>query len=356
VRLLFLAEFLEQLGGCENLCASLAAAMAETGEEVMMAMAGRRIHPRWRAALGDIPCHTLDAGAPLRDLAALIASWRPDLIHAVPYERTAFALLEAGCGVPVVGTEPCDGALRCGWWYTGETLRTMLPRFDALHLLSRRARRNLREDYGWNGCGEVLPPPAALPDDLPLWSRTEPSLRLLLLGRMATEKGFETAIANLALLRAEAAPVSLELWGEGPLLEHLQRLATVAGVSAWARFRHGYSSFEEIPFQEYDALLMPSWFEGLPYVFLEALWSGLPPVVSALGGMRELPGVEELAWFFEPGRPASLIEALRALYSGYGVDPGAPARRRRLVREQCSPATVAPRYRAFYDGVLQRRR
>lgn len=348
MRVLILAEFLAQLGGCENLCCHVAAGLAAAGDEVLVTDVGAQVHPHWRALLSAVSYRALDPADPVGALVSLISSWRPDVVHAVPYERVAFQLLEAGCPVPVIGTEPCDGSLRCGWWYSGEPLRRALPRFAALHLVSGRARTNLRADYGWDGIAEVIPPPATFPADLPLWERPEPSFRLLLQGRMATEKGFEMAIGSLRRLREEVAPIGLDLWGDGPLRESLERLATVAGVSPWVRFRAAYGSLAEIPFRDYDALLMPSWFEGLPYVFLEGLWSGIPPIVSTSGGMRDLPGAEVVVGFFDPGHQETLVEALRTHYAPGERDATAPARRRRLVQEHCAPAVVIPRYRELY--------
>ncbi len=352
MRILILAEFLTNLGGCENLCVQLALTIAAQGDEVLLVVRSHSIHPRWSSMLSTLPCVTLSEDKPLRQLNELIDSWQPDLIHAVPYDKTIFQLLHHRHDLVIVGTEPCDGSLRCGWWYSGQPLQEVLPRFNGVHVLSHRALHNLRVEYGWDGPSEVILPPFSFTAPWPLWKRKTPIYRLFFAGRLATEKGIEQLIGSLAQARRVIAPISIDIWGTGHEEDYLKRLAIVAGVSSWINFRGGFASFDKIPFQDYDAMILPSWFEGMPYVFIEALSSGLPTVVSSNGGMKELSGVEALAHFFEPGCQDALVNALANLYKHYAVNADAPDLRRRLVADQFSPVVVNERYQEFYRSIL----
>lgn len=57
-----------------------------------------------------------------------------------------------------------------------------------------------------------------------------------------------------------------------------------------------------------DLVVIPSKFEGVPLVMLEAMWYGLPIVASDVDGMAEvLPS----AWLFRRGDPESLVNTLQ---------------------------------------------
>jgi len=60
-------------------------------------------------------------------------------------------------------------------------------------------------------------------------------------------------------------------------------------------------------YQALDALVIPSRYEGLPLVMLEALASGTAVLASDRDGMKDLLPA---AWRFEPNNPAALAATL----------------------------------------------
>ena len=72
-----------------------------------------------------------------------------------------------------------------------------------------------------------------------------------------------------------------------------------------------------------DALVLPSWAEGLPMVVIEAMAHGLPVVCTPVGSVREAVEDEVTGLLVPPGDPASLARALARLVRS-------PALRRRL--------------------------
>jgi glycosyltransferase involved in cell wall biosynthesis len=65
--------------------------------------------------------------------------------------------------------------------------------------------------------------------------------------------------------------------------------------------------------EEADIFLLPSLFEGTPLTLIEAMWSGLPIVTTAVCGMKDVivDGVNGL--LTPPRRPEELVAALRKL-------------------------------------------
>jgi len=69
----------------------------------------------------------------------------------------------------------------------------------------------------------------------------------------------------------------------------------------------------ETLYKQIDILVIPSRYEGVPLVMLEALARGIPVMGSARDGMKDL--LPE-AWTFEPGNAAALIDAWKSKKDG----------------------------------------
>ena len=102
---------------------------------------------------------------------------------------------------------------------------------------------------------------------------------------------------------ALAASCHLVFAGDGPDHEPLHGLIARHHLSAtvlpWCD--------PAILYQALDALIIPSRYEGLPLVMLEALASGTAVLGSDRDGMKDLLPA---AWRFQPGDPAALATTL----------------------------------------------
>lgn len=355
MRIVILAEWLANLGGCEHFTATLCAALARAGHQVVLAVATGEVHPRWRAeAGGEIVVFAEAGGEPADRLAELVARHRAQLVHAVPYEATAFAYVTRPDAVPVVGTEPSDGGDRCYWWYVDEVLRRHQPRFRALHVFSARAERHAREFYGYAGPIARIAPTCRFDAGVPLWDRAQPSGRCAFLGRLAVEKGLTFAFdAFSGVLAAEWPDLRLDVWGGGPLEPVLRELSAAAGLRRTVDFRGPFAHAFAVPLEEYDFVLIPSYFEGLPYVFLECMWRGVPVVMTTHSGAPDLEGIDGLCRFVTPGDHASLAAAVRSLYDGFGGLRADACARRALVARHCDPEHGARQFVDLYRQALE---
>jgi glycosyltransferase involved in cell wall biosynthesis len=66
-------------------------------------------------------------------------------------------------------------------------------------------------------------------------------------------------------------------------------------------------------YQQIDYLIIPSRYEGVPLVMLEALVRGIPVIASACDGMRDILPED---WLFETGSAAALAETFSAVRRG----------------------------------------
>jgi glycosyltransferase involved in cell wall biosynthesis len=113
-------------------------------------------------------------------------------------------------------------------------------------------------------------------------------LRLVFLGRLEKNKGALHLPEILELARASGFDFRLTLAGDGPEREALARDFAARGLSQYVNFL-GMVPPEKVyaVMLESDIQLMPSYFEGLGLVLLEAQACGCVPVASRLPGVTD---------------------------------------------------------------------
>ncbi len=105
----------------------------------------------------------------------------------------------------------------------------------------------------------------------------------LYVGRLAEEKGVDTAIAA-----ARGSGVPLVIAGDGPMREQLSALAGDGDVRFTGRLEA--AEVAELRAGAAFAVLPSRWHEPCPYAAIEAMAAGLPLLVSNVGGLPEIAG------------------------------------------------------------------
>ncbi|MDB5998313.1 MAG: hypothetical protein JWP52_12 [Rhizobacter sp.] len=144
-------------------------------------------------------------------------------------------------------------------------------------------------------------------------------LRVLLLGRLdAAQKGLDLLLAHIETAPAQALDGLLFcITGEGPykqalddwLKAHPERARCVV-LGEWMPAREAMAGN--------DVLLMPSRFEGVPLVMLEAMALGLPVVASDLPGTRAYLPAKCLFPVGDLSQAFRILEALRGVEAREG--------------------------------------
>ncbi|MFH1230650.1 MAG: glycosyltransferase family 4 protein, partial [Planctomycetota bacterium] len=142
-------------------------------------------------------------------------------------------------------------------------------------------------------------------------------LKIISVGRLAQEKGFDILIDAVRILTEKAIKIRCDIFGDGPetpnltaqiIKYNLGNIIKLSGVSD--RIRH------ILP--EYDILVIPSRTESFGIVALEAYESGVPVIASNIPGLREIVRHEETGLLFEPGNAASLAFQISQLKKSPG--------------------------------------
>lgn len=139
--------------------------------------------------------------------------------------------------------------------------------------------------------------------------------RVTFLGNLLRHKGLHRVIHALA--RIADRPWHLVVVGVGPEHDGCVRLLEQAGLRERATFL-GRLSGEDVErvLAVSDVLTLPSTQEGMPYVILEAMASGVPVVSTAVYGIPEMVVHGETGLLVEPGDGDGLSDALARLIDG----------------------------------------
>ncbi|MFC4455913.1 glycosyltransferase family 4 protein [Deinococcus sonorensis] len=234
-------------------------------------------------------------------LARLIQWLRPDVVHLhtdIPEGVHAFSTLFPRPRWVQTMRTVHNTSMWPKWRWVGKFVEERSGQMwaPACSAASLEALQVMREDYGLPRiddahCGVILngvavPPPAA-PADLHDPKRP---VRLLFAGRMEPQKGVDLlpAIVERASQLTYRA-VELDVHGSGSLWPQL--LDWVKGrapTTPWnVRIGPPMAGLSS-RLGHYDAVLMPSRFEGLALTAIETLISGVPLVPSRINGLQEL--------------------------------------------------------------------
>jgi glycogen synthase len=136
--------------------------------------------------------------------------------------------------------------------------------------------------------------------------------RVLFVGRLAPQKGVRALVAAAGLLKDPRAQVLLV--GDGPERPKLEKEAKRLGVGDRLHFV-GFLAHDQLPavMSHADLLVLPSLYEELGTVLLEAMQAGLPVVASKTGGIPDVieDGVNGL--LVPPSEPEALAHAINRL-------------------------------------------
>lgn len=219
-------------------------------------------------------------------------------------------------------------------WLIGPLVR----RVDVWITISERQRDLLVRQWGVRRPVFVVPNRLALLEDRPAPVRAAKGgrLRVLFFGRFdANQKGLDWLCGELRARRAQwPGRLRFAFHGEGAYGAELVRLSRELGARNVAV--HGWSDAGRA-MADADVLLIPSRFEGLPLVALEATHFGLPIVASREAGVS---GFVAPSCLFRFGDAAAMWDALGAL-GDPAARAAAAAHARRRLRELLSPEGFA---------------
>lgn len=147
-------------------------------------------------------------------------------------------------------------------------------------------------------------------------AKRDSAKRIAFVGRLDPVKGALLLIEAMARVLQVHPGATLALAGDGPARQAAEARAEALGIAGSVRFL-GYVSQGAVAdlLAQSDLLALPSFAEGLPVVFMEALASRIPVVASRVAGVPELVQDGVTGFTVPPGDVDSLAERMTSLLS-----------------------------------------
>jgi glycosyltransferase involved in cell wall biosynthesis len=267
-----------------------------------------------------LPLTPFNAPLTVPRLARLLREWKPHLVQGHGLRSNLCARL-ASKGIPVIST-----------FHTPFQDRPFLSRWGGavadLLTASRSAAvvcsaECVRDDY-LQRCPDMWEKTHVIPQAIDI-ERLDPRHQdregarraldlggrwtLLVVGRLASQKGHRNLLQTLNLLKNTLPPFRLLFAGDGPLRGRLRREAARLGLGDNTLF---LGRRRDVPalLAAADAVLAPSLSDDVPHSLLEALAMGKPVIASRVGGIMEIMPSGEEGYLVPPQSREKLAEAL----------------------------------------------
>jgi glycosyltransferase involved in cell wall biosynthesis len=206
-------------------------------------------------------------------------------------------------------------------------------------------RSGIRTQVVYNGVDAERFSLAAGPPAAPL---------LLSIGNLIPSKGHELVLRATATLRDRHPDIRCELIGDGPDESRLRGLAHDLGLGGSVSFLGRCSRA-----QTADALrrctlfVLPSSYEGLGCVYLEAMASGKPAIACRGQGIDEVIRSGENGWLVEPGHLEQIVHIVSELLHDPALCDRVGMLARRTVLDRFTLAHQAEALFRVYEDALR---
>lgn len=172
-------------------------------------------------------------------------------------------------------------------------------------------------------------------------------------GRITKEKGFEVLLHAAHRLKREGLLFHLVWVGDGPERKAMEALARRLGLADWLLVT---GVRDDVPrwVRGFDIFALPTLWEGMGRVFLEAQAAGVPVVGTKVGGVPDVVVEGQTGFLVPPGDVEAFAEALKCLL----IDPILRQRMgragRQFVDERFSVERMVKAIEEVYEQTWQR--
>lgn len=182
------------------------------------------------------------------------------------------------------------------------------------------------------------------------WQIAEDAMVIGTVGRLVPVKGHAILLEATRILRAAKQNVTLVVVGDGLLRSELEGTAQRLGMENAVIFAgHQDQAYDFLNMM--DIFVLPSLYEGIPMVLLEALALRRPVVATGVGGIPEVIAHDRSGKLVNPGDPDELAVALKELIEMPEKAKALGVEGRRQVEQEFSAHMMAARTADLYQSL-----
>lgn len=174
---------------------------------------------------------------------------------------------------------------------------------------------------------------------------------ILFVGRLHPQKGIDLLQQQLDKLAPPRSSHKLLLIGDGPLRDPLRRWSKAVGSDRVQLL--GWQTDIAAWMKACRVLVLPSRYEGMANVVLEAMAAARPVVCSAVEGSREMLGDDAERQIFASGDAGAMAANVAYFLGNPEAAAAAGEANRQRVQQHFSVASMVEAYRELYRDLLR---
>lgn len=191
----------------------------------------------------------------------------------------------------------------------------------------------------------------AAPVDLAQFGVPHGSRVLLFVGRLDPQKGPLQLLEAAAELFTEHSDLQLVMVGDGPLATELRAWTVVRSLESRIHFLGRHADIAGL-MRAADVFVLPSLWEGLPNVVLEAMAAGTPVVATDVEGVRDLLTEGESGTIVPTNGEFPLAQAIGHVLGNREQARKMASKAQTIVKERFTWPFVAAEYEHLYAELL----
>lgn len=230
----------------------------------------------------------------------------------------------------------------------GRALLNMLHAADCLVALCEQSRREAAGEGFAAGRVAMIPNGVDTCLFRPAEHAAPDPGRIVFIGALDPRKNVPLLLAAVKKARDAGLQVSLDIVGEGPERQALAGLASDLGIADRVRFL-GPSDNVAAHLRQARVFVLPSAYEGLPNVVLEAMACGLPVIATRVGGVPDVIEHGRSGLLVPAGDADALCDGIREVLTDRKLAHELGRHARAAAEERFCLAAVAGRYRELYE-------
>lgn len=176
---------------------------------------------------------------------------------------------------------------------------------------------------------------------------------ILFVGRLTQAKGVDILLKAVKILKNKYSKnLKIAIVGDGPLKENLNNLAVELGVNEEVRFLGVRKDIGKL-MESSNIFILPSRWEGLPMVILEAMSRGMGIIATKVGGIPEVIENGKEGILISPEDPEILAQTINKLLENEELRKNISQAAYKKVKDKFSIKAYFTHMLDFYSSLIK---